>query len=79
MAGMDTALIGQAAQGHTTPLLAVGGVGSLADIRAGLDAGANAIGAGAFFVFRGPRRAVLITYPGPDELQMLLKGRDDGR
>ena len=79
MAGMDTVLIGEAAQGHTTPLLAVGGVGSLADIRAGLDAGANAIGAGAFFVFHGPRRAVLITYPSPDELEILLEGRADGR
>jgi len=79
MAGMDTALIEWAAQGQTTPLLAVGGVGSLADMRAGLDAGASAIGAGAFFVFHGPRRAVLITYPSSDELRTLLEGRDDGR
>jgi imidazole glycerol-phosphate synthase subunit HisF len=74
MGGMDMRLIGQAAQGLTTPLLAVGGVGSLADIRAGLDAGANAIGAGAFFVFHGPRRAVLITYPGFDQIRALLEG-----
>ena len=78
MAGLDTNLIGQAARGLTTPLLAVGGVGSLADIRAGLDAGANAIGAGAFFVFHGPRRAVLITYPSLDELRTTLEGFPDG-
>jgi cyclase len=72
MSGMDTDLIAAAAGVTTAPLVAVGGVGSLADIRAGIKAGADAIGAGAFFVFHGPRRAVLITYPRPSELTSLL-------
>lgn len=71
MAGMDHDAIKQAAEATTTPLLAVGGVGSLADIREGLRSGATAIGAGSFFVFHGPRRAVLISYPSPDELKSL--------
>ena len=71
MVGMDHDAIAQATDTTTTPLLAVGGVGSLADIREGLKSGATAIGAGAFFVFYGPRRAVLVSYPSPDELRSL--------
>lgn len=72
--GMDLALIGQA-RVTNVPLVAVGGVGSLNDIRAGVEAGADAIGVGAHFVFHGPRKAVLITYPEYDELTQLLGNR----
>lgn len=72
MQGMDVELIRQASAAVSVPLIAVGGVGSLADIRAAVDAGASAVGAGAFFVFQGPHRAVLITYPRYAELQQLL-------
>lgn len=72
MSGMDTDLISRAARVTTVPLVAVGGVGSLDHIRAGIEAGADAVGAGAFFVYHGPRRAVLITYPGYEELATLL-------
>lgn len=71
-AGLDLTLIREASRGLTVPLVAVGGVGELQDIKAGVDAGASAIGAGSFFVFRGPRRAVLITYPDYDDLTALL-------
>lgn len=77
MAGMDTDLISVAARTTTVPLVAVGGVGSLAHIKAGVLSGADAIGAGAFFVYHGPRRAVLITYPRHDELASLLGTADD--
>jgi cyclase len=72
MEGMDLELICQAAGSISVPLIAVGGVGSLCDIRAAVDAGASAVAAGAFFVFHGPHRAVLITYPSYQELQTLL-------
>lgn len=72
LSGMDTDLISEAARVLCVPLVAVGGVASLDDIRAGVRAGADAIGAGAFFVYHGPRRAVLITYPGYEELTALL-------
>ena len=42
------------------------------DIKAAVDAGADAVAAGAFFVFHGPHRAVLITYPDYNELEDLL-------
>ena len=35
---------------------------------AAVAAGASAVAIGAFFVFYGPHRAVLITYPTPNEL-----------
>lgn len=68
MSGMDLDIIRVASRATSVPLVAVGGVGSLQDIRAGLDAGADAVGVGAFFVYRGQRRAVLVTYPSYDEL-----------
>ncbi len=72
MKGMDVELIKEAAKILSVPLVAVGGAGSLADIKAAVDAGASAVSAGAFFVFQGPHRAVLITYPKYNELVQLL-------
>ena len=51
----------------------MGGAGSLSNIREAVAAGASAVAAGAFFVFHGPHRAVLITYPNYNELELLLK------
>lgn len=73
MQGMDIELIRQASTLLSVPLIAVGGVGSLADIKAAIIAGASAVSAGAFFVFQGPHRAVLITYPRYQELEALLR------
>lgn len=73
MKGMDTELIREAATVLQVPLVAVGGVGSLADIKSAVDAGASAVSAGAFFVFQGPHRAVLITYPRYQDLVHLLQ------
>lgn len=72
MMGMDTGLIKTASAILPVPLVAAGGAGSLADIKAAVDAGADAVSAGAFFVFHGPHRAVLITYPRYHELENLL-------
>ena len=71
MMGMDLALIREASSAVSVPLIALGGVGSLSDIKAATDAGASAVAAGAFFVFHGPHRAVLITYPQYHELEEL--------
>jgi cyclase len=72
MSGMDIPLIHEAAHAVGVPLIAMGGVGSLQDIKASTDAGASAVAAGAFFVFHGPHRAVLITYPNYRQLESLL-------
>lgn len=68
--GPDLALIQQASKEISAPLIALGGIGCLKDIKDAVDAGASAVAAGAFFVFHGPHRAVLITYP---EYQELIK------
>lgn len=72
MYGMDLTLIKEAAAAVPVPLIALGGVGCLADVKSAVDAGASAVAAGAFFVFHGPHRAVLITYPNYSELELLL-------
>jgi cyclase len=74
MQGMDLELIKDASENVPVPLIAIGGVGCLADIKTAVEAGASAVAAGAFFVYQGPHRAVLITYPNYQELEYLLKG-----
>jgi cyclase len=65
---MDVDLIREAAGVCPVPIIAAGGAANLAHMRAAVDAGASAIAAGAMFVFHGPHRAVLITYPRYDDL-----------
>jgi cyclase len=72
LAGPDLDLVSQAAATLSVPVIALGGVSSLTDIKSLVDAGASAVAAGAFFVFHGPHRAVLITYPRYCELEALF-------
>jgi cyclase len=72
MGGMDIELIKRVSSILSVPLIALGGVGSLNDIKAAVQSGASAVAAGSFFVFQGPHRAVLITYPKYKELELLL-------
>lgn len=72
LGGMDIPLIKEAANICDVPLIAAGGASGLDDLRAAVDAGASAIAAGAMFVYHGPRRAVLITYPPYSQLQAVL-------
>ena len=74
MQGMAIDIISEASDNISVPLIAAGGVGNLDNIKAGIEAGASAIGVGSYFVFHGPHRAVLITYPKYAELETLLKG-----
>lgn len=71
LAGMDLKLIREASSLVEVPLIANGGAGSLDDVRAAVEVGASAVAAGAFFVFYGPHRAVVITYPRYEEVQHL--------
>ena len=68
LSGMDVDLIREAAAVCSVPIIAAGGAATLAHMRAAVDAGASAIAAGAMFVFHGPHRAVLITYPRYNDL-----------
>jgi imidazole glycerol-phosphate synthase subunit HisF len=73
LAGPDLDLIREASVAIDVPLITVGGISSLDDIKAAVEAGASAVAAGAFFVFHGPHRAVLITYPKYSDLESLFK------
>jgi len=73
MKGMDLELISEASKLLEIPLVAIGGVGSLENIKEATDAGASAVAVGSYFVFQGPHKAVLITYPKYKEIQDLWK------
>ncbi len=68
LSGPDLSLIQQATGKINVPLVYLGGISSLADIRNSLRAGASGVAAGSFFVFYGPHKAVLLTYPKYDQL-----------
>ncbi|MFW7346627.1 MAG: AglZ/HisF2 family acetamidino modification protein [Pigmentiphaga sp.] len=72
LSGMNLELIQQASTICSIPLIACGGASSLGDLKAAVRAGASAIAAGAMFIYQGPHRAVLLSYPDYQELISLL-------
>jgi cyclase len=72
LCGYDLGIIQAAANVINVPLVALGGARNLVDFRAAVDAGASAVAAGAMFVFHGPHRAVLITYPLYADLEKIF-------
>jgi cyclase len=77
MTGYDLDAVRDATASVRVPVIACGGAGSLQDLRAVLrGAGAAAAAAGSLFVFCGRHRAVLITYPPPEEIECVLSLKD---
>jgi cyclase len=73
LSGYDIKLIRSVAQAVDVPVIALGGAATEQDlVRAVREAGASAVAAGAMFVFQGPHRAVLITYPDDERISELL-------
>jgi cyclase len=73
MQGYDIDLVKKVAQAVNVPVIACGGCGKMADLEKVIkEAGASAASAGSFFVFHGPRRAVLINFPSKEELEKIL-------
>lgn len=73
MSGYDLELTRRVADALTIPVIACGGAGSVAHLAQAVEQGhASAVAAGAFFLFYGRRRTVLITYPSDDELRTHL-------
>lgn len=70
--GYDLELIRSVSQMIDLPVIALGGAGTLADLRQAVDAGASAAAAGTMFVLTGPHRAVLVTYPSHEQLDVLF-------
>lgn len=73
LTGIDEKLIKEISSVIPTPVIYTGGVRQISDFGDALHAGADAVGAGAFFVFSGPNRAVLITYPKPPVIDQEIK------
>ncbi|WP_234736776.1 AglZ/HisF2 family acetamidino modification protein [Tellurirhabdus bombi] len=77
MSGYNLALTRQIAEAVDIPVVALGGCGSFEHLRQAVTEGkASAASAGSFFVFHGPRRAVLINFPNRTELSQLALPTD---
>jgi cyclase len=71
--GYDTDLIAKVSRAVDVPVVALGGAASPDDFREAIGAGhASAVAAGSIFVYQGPHRAVLITYPAKSKLKQIL-------
>lgn len=68
LCGYDVDLIEQVCKSISIPVIACGGARSPEDFRSARAAGAQAMAAGAMFVFRGKHRAVLIQYTSADSV-----------
>ena len=70
--GYDNTLIEQVASSVDIPVIALGGAASLTHFKEAIKYGASAVAAGSMFVFQGPHRAVLISYPSQSELKEIV-------
>lgn len=73
MSGYDLALVKTVAEAVDVPVIASGGAGSLSDFFAAAQVGASAAAAGSMFVFQGPLRGILISYPTQLDLELALR------
>jgi cyclase len=73
MEGYDIELIKQVSNAVSIPVVACGGAGEVQDLMDVIKkGGASAAGAGSIFVFQGPHRAVLVSYPTQQELKIVF-------
>jgi cyclase len=76
MKGYDLALAARVRAAVRLPMTVLGGAGSLADIGKLIEScGVVGASAGSFFVFKGPYRAVLISYPAQAQKEDLIRTR----
>jgi cyclase len=68
MTGFDLEIIKKLNEKINIPLIICGGAKNNTDLKLAYNNGAQAIGAGSFFVYHGPRKGVLINYPSRNEL-----------
>lgn len=61
--GYDLSLVEEVSKSIPVPLIASGGASSVDNLLQAVQAGASASAAGSLFVFQGPHKAVLISYP----------------
>jgi cyclase len=71
LSGFDIEIIRKISDRVTIPVIASGGCGTTEHIKVALINGADAIAAGAMFVFHGKHRAVLISYLNKEEIKVI--------
>lgn len=72
--GYDLELTKKISVSVTIPVIALGGAGKYSHFKDAVNTGmASAVAAGSIFVFHGPRKAVLISYPSKEELKEIFK------
>lgn len=73
MKGYDMPLVTALREAVRIPMTVMGGAGSLSDFKKVIDeCGIVGVAAGSFFVFKGAYRAVLISYPTPEQKRELF-------
>ncbi|MFN8400382.1 MAG: AglZ/HisF2 family acetamidino modification protein [Anaerolineales bacterium] len=73
MQGYDVDIVRKVADAVHVPVVACGGAGNLSHVSEVIKQGhASAAAAGSIFVFQGPLRGVLISYPTPKELKEFI-------
>ena len=73
MLGYDLDLIRRVADAVNIPVVACGGAGNIQHLAEAIQqGGASAAAAGSMFVFQGPLRGVLISYPSQEELRRVM-------
>jgi cyclase len=72
MSGYDLQLIKSISECVKIPVVALGGAGSLYDLKLAKQNGASAVAAGSLFIFQKAHRAVLITYPKTEEINKII-------
>jgi cyclase len=80
MKGYDIDLIKQISTAVAIPIVACGGAGTVEDLGTAIFQGkASAVAAGSMFVFHGKHRAVIITYPDPEQLNKVFSAEKQER
>lgn len=72
MQGYDLELVRRVAGSVSIPVVVCGGAGNIEHLAEAIQAGASAAAAGSMFVFQGPLRGVLISYPAQAELKRAM-------
>jgi cyclase len=75
MSGYDLNLVKQCAQVATVPVIMSGGLSGIGEMRKLYDLGISAAAGGAYFIFQGAKRGILVTYPEEDKITKKLGDR----
>lgn len=77
MKGYDLELLKEIKQNAKVPIIALGGAGNLNHIKEAFEiAKVDAVACGSMFVYQGPLKGVLISYPSYEKIEELLGGND---